>query len=128
MCSSRYIALHGGFLHSRVEFTTVQEVPDRSTQMHSKYIPTYLTMVSVKEKYVFVPLYRPSRQASCTLEWSSPLHKKYAIEPLKCIQNTFLHPFVWLYRPLLQATHTPERSSSLHKNRGGVHPCTRSTR
>src|SRR6266852_5364180 len=60
---------------ARAEFTTAQEVPDTSTQMHSKYIPTYLTMVFVTKEYVFVRLYHPSLQATCTPERSSSLHK-----------------------------------------------------
>src|SRR6266852_814233 len=64
-----------GYSHSGAEFTTAQEVPDTSTQMHSKYIPTYLTMVFVTKEYVFVRLYCPSRQASRTLERSSSLHQ-----------------------------------------------------
>src|SRR6266849_5912202 len=85
MCSSGYIALHGRLLalrsgvhhctRAREEFTTAQEVPDTSTQMHSKYIPTYLTMVFVTKEYVFVRLYCPSRQASRTLERSSSLQQ-----------------------------------------------------
>src|SRR6266849_1334766 len=136
--AGRLLALRSGVHHctrARAEFTTAQEVPDTSTQMHSKYIPTYLTMVFVTKEYVFVRLYCPSRQASRTLERSS-LHKRYPIDHLKCIPNTFLRPnhgfcqkkiyvFVRLYHPSLQATCTPERSSSLHKNRYGVHHCTK---
>src|SRR6266849_4010647 len=76
--AGRLLALRSGVHHctrAGEEFTTAQEVPDTSTQIHSKSIPTYLTMVFVTKEYVFVRLYCPSRQASCTLERSSSLHQ-----------------------------------------------------
>jgi len=110
------------------EFTTAQEVPDRSAQMHSKRISTYLTMVFVKKEYVFVRLYRPSRQASRTPERSSPLYKKYQIDPLKYIENTFLHPQPWF---LSKRNMCSSGYIALHGRlpalRSGVHHCTRST-
>ncbi len=110
------------------EFTTAQEVPDRSAQMHSKHISTYLTMVFVKKEYVFVRLYRPSRQASRTPERSSPLYKKYQIDPLKYIENTFLHPQPWF---LSKRNMCSSGYIALHGRlpalRSGVHHCTRST-
>src|SRR6266849_2064530 len=117
MCSSRYIALHGGFLHSRVEFTTVQEVPDRSTQMHSKYIPTYLTMVSVKKKNVFVRLYRYSdtgaefTTAQKVSDRSTQMHSKYIPTYLTMVSVKKKRMCSSGYI----GTRTPERSSPLHK-------------
>src|SRR6266849_6423277 len=95
------------------------QVPDKSTQMHFR----------------FIWLYRPWLQTPNTTEQSSPLYKKYQINLLKCIQNAFLHPnhgfgqkkkSVHLAIPPFAAGYShsgaefitaqePERSSPLHK-------------
>src|SRR6266852_4889932 len=83
-------------------------------------------MVFVKKEYVFVWLYRPSRQASRTPEWSLPLHKKYHIDPLKFIQNTLLHPkHGFCQKEICVHPAISPFAGRLLALRSGVHHCTR---
>src|SRR6266852_5304576 len=78
-----------GHLHSGAEFITAQEpvwssplhqiVLDRFAQMHSKYIPTSLTMVFVKQKNCVPPAISPFTAGSPHSGAESPLHIKYHV-------------------------------------------------
>jgi hypothetical protein len=89
--------------------------------MHSKYIPTYLTMVSVKKKNVFVRLCRYSDSgaefttAQKVADRSAQMHSKYIPTSLSMAFVKEEYVFVRLYRPSRQASRTQERSSPLHK-------------